>query len=186
MRSVDLFAYLYLNGLSNGIVLCPWCYIVHIQPRNLISEKYDFRAEYKQNSIKTWNKTIMKDNWETSTQADRQNASDVWTPSDLLKLRDSLDMDDDTFVIMQSAIDASGKKVNCLQKLTSLRRKCGIEIFDMTQIVYRSASRGEDGFKGVRASLSEGVSVDLPLRLFFLCPSVHHSFIFKKSIFLSG
>ena len=41
IRSGDLLAYLYLNGLSNGIVSCSKCYFVLIQPGNLISQKFN-------------------------------------------------------------------------------------------------------------------------------------------------
>ena len=41
MRSGDLLAYLYLNGLSIGIVSCFKCYFVQIQPGNLISQKFN-------------------------------------------------------------------------------------------------------------------------------------------------
>ena len=45
MRSGDLLAYLYLNCLSNGIISCSRCYFVQIQPRNLISRKFNSNGD---------------------------------------------------------------------------------------------------------------------------------------------
>ena len=48
-----------------------------------ISEKYDISTKIEPNSTKNIKLCHLKDNSETSTRADRQNAFDVWTPSDL-------------------------------------------------------------------------------------------------------
>ena len=70
MRSGDLLVYLYLNGLSNGIVYCSWCYFVQIQSGNLFSQKFNScvtdermdtpscRIQRFEDAPKDWNKRI--------------------------------------------------------------------------------------------------------------------------------
>ena len=49
-----------------------------------IFKKWDFWAEIEQNSLRNMKHCYLKDDSETSTLADPQNASYVWTLSDLL------------------------------------------------------------------------------------------------------
>ena len=50
---------------------------------NFWYEKSNISTKMEQNSTKNMKLYHLRDNSETSTWADRQNASDVWTPSDL-------------------------------------------------------------------------------------------------------
>ena len=59
----------------------------YVRPAGRPSHKFDIGkilTKMEQNSTKNIKLYHLKDNLETSTLADRQNASDVWTPSDLL------------------------------------------------------------------------------------------------------
>ena len=56
---------------------------VHPSRTSWISENWDIWAEIEQNSIEIMKLCHFKDYSGTSTRAERQNASDVWTPTDL-------------------------------------------------------------------------------------------------------
>ena len=58
-----------------------------------ISQKSNILTKMKQNSITNMKLFHLKDNSVTSSCADRQNASDVWTPSDLLFQSTILEID---------------------------------------------------------------------------------------------
>ena len=84
----------FLDALSHLYKrVCPFVgRSVRLSVRLSVTHKLNFwksndLTKIEQNSTKNMKLFHLKDNSETSTQADRQNASDVWTPSDLFLLK---------------------------------------------------------------------------------------------------
>ena len=63
----------------------------------------------EQNSTKNMKQYHLKDNSVTSTRADRQNASDVWTPSDSFNIQ-----------TMTPSSDAAGDNIGCINGIRFL------------------------------------------------------------------